>query len=158
MGRKQQGRSAAYGPLLAVYMSGVTVAAVAVRVARPRIAEPRAIDVVLLGTATFKLSRLVANDKVLEPVRDPFVEETSPGEGSELNCEPAGVGVRRALGELLTCPFCLSVWIGTALIFGFAVAPRAVRLVAAGLSAVAFADCGQYAYAGLRNRVQQSAP
>ena len=143
-------RTASYGPLLATYLTAVAVAAAALRVTRRRLPQPSAGDIVLLGTATFKLSRLVTKDKVLQPVREPFVEASSPGAGSEVNCEPAGTGVRRAVGELLTCPFCLSVWIATALTIAFTVAPRAARLAAAGLASVAVADSSQYLYAGVR--------
>lgn len=140
-----------YGPLLVTYAGGVTVAAAVLRLARRRLPEPRWSDVALLGAATFKLSRLVTKDKVLQPVRQPFVARSSPGEGPEVNSEPAGSGPKRAVGELLTCPFCASVWIASMLTVGFALAPRATRLVAAGLSEMAIADGGQYVYARLRS-------
>lgn len=145
--------AASYGPLLAVYLTAVAALSFAAkRHGRAPMARPEASDVLLLGLGTFKLSRLITKEKVLQPVRDPFVEEAAPGEGSELNCEPAGSGVRRAIGELLTCPFCMSVWVATALMGAFSIAPRAVRLVAGGLAAVVVADSSQYAYAGLRSR------
>jgi hypothetical protein len=126
----------------------------AVRRKRPgSLPHPTAGDVALLGVATFKLSRLIAKEKVLSPVRQPFVERSEAGAGSELNSHPAGTGVRRALGELLTCPFCLSVWIATVLTASYALAPGATRLILAGLGAVAVADASQYGYAGLRQRV-----
>jgi hypothetical protein len=112
--------------------------------------RPKPGDAALLGLATFKLSRLLTKEKVTQPIREPFVEGSEPGEGSEVNCEPAGSGVRRAVGELLTCPFCVSVWVATALTAAFAIAPRAVRLFSTGLAAVVVADSSQYAYSGLR--------
>jgi len=139
-----------YGPLLAVYAGGLAVAAGALRLTRRRLPEPRPADVLLIGAATFKLSRLVTKDKVLQPVREPFVARTSPGEGSEVNSAPAGTGTRRAVGELLTCPFCISVWIASGLTVAYAVAPRATRLLAAGLTEMAIADAAQYGYAALR--------
>ena len=147
-----QPKPAAYLPLLGAYAAFSGAMAFAVR--RTRMSEPQPADVVLLGVATFKLSRLVAKDKVMQPVREPFVESVEPGAGAELNSRPAGTGVRRALGELLTCPFCLSVWIATALTAMFAVSPRAARLVASGLAAVAVADSSQYAYSGLRRATE----
>lgn len=144
-------RSASYGPVLAAYLAFAGATAYVVRRRGGReISEPRPGDVVLIGLATFRLSRLVSKDKVLQPVRQPFVEETSQGVGPEVNSQPAGTGVRLALGELLTCPFCISVWIATALTAGFAIAPGAARLTASGLAAVVVADASQYAYAGLR--------
>lgn len=146
-------RAASYGPLLAGY-AVMTAALVAGsrRLGSSPLPRPELSDVMLIGAGTFKLSRLITKERVLQPVRDPFVEDTEPSEGSEVNSEPGGTGVRRAVGELLTCPFCISVWIATVLIAAFSVAPRAVRLVAAGLAAVTVADAGQYAYSGLRER------
>jgi uncharacterized protein DUF1360 len=144
-------QSVSYTPLLAVYAGGVAVAAGVLRLTRRRLPDPRLTDVLLIGAATFKLSRLVTKDKVLQPVRRPFVARTEPGEGPEVNSEPAGTGVRRAVGELLTCPFCMSVWIAGAMTVGYALAPRATRLVAAGLTEMAIADGAQYAYAQLRS-------
>jgi hypothetical protein len=140
-----------YAPLLAVYAGGLAVAAGVLRLTHRRLPDPSVTDVLLLGAATFKLSRLVTKDKVLQPVRRPFVARTEPGEGPEVNSEPAGTGIRRAVGELMTCPFCMSVWIASALTLGYAVAPRATRLVAAGLTEMAVADGAQYAYAQLRS-------
>lgn len=120
------------------------------RRAREPVPRPRPSDVALLGLATFKLSRVIAKDKVTQPLREPFVARTEPGEGLEVNSDPAGTGVRRGVGELITCPFCVSVWIATVLTAAFAVAPRAVRLVSSGLAATVVADSTQYAFAGLR--------
>jgi|SRR5690349_2896771 Protein of unknown function (DUF1360) len=143
--------SVSYTPLLAVYAGGLAVAAGALRLTRRRLPDPKVTDVLLMGAATFKLSRLVTKDKVLQPVRRPFVARTEPAEGPEVNSEPAGTGIRRAVGELLTCPFCMSVWIASALTVGYVVAPRATRIVAAGLTEMAVADGAQYAYAQLRS-------
>ncbi len=139
-----------YVPIIAAYGSAVGTAALAIRLSRRRIAVPDLRDVLLLGVGTFKLSRLIAKDKVMQPVREPFVRSTEPGDGAEVNSEPGGAGTRRALGELLTCPFCVSVWVATALSVAFAVAPRATRLVAGGLGAMALADVGQYGFSSFR--------
>jgi len=63
-----------------------------------------------------------------------------------------GRGVRHAVGELLTCPFCMAHWIATAFGFGFVLAPDATRLVASVLAAEAGADFLQFAYAGAQSR------
>jgi hypothetical protein len=143
--------SASHGPVLGAYFGVAGLLALgARRFGGPSLPRPRFGDVVLLALATLKLSRLLTKEKVTQPLREPFVESVEPGEGSEVNCEPAGAGIRRSIGELLTCPFCLSVWIVTIMIGAFAVAPRAVRLVASGLAALVLADSGQYAFTGLR--------
>jgi hypothetical protein len=144
---------ATYGPLLVGYAAMAAALLVGARRLGPSpIPRPELSDAMLIGLGTFKLSRLVAKEKVLQPVRAPFVEHAEPGQGTEVNSEPGGTGLRRAVGELLTCPFCVSVWIGTIFVAGFAVAPRAVRLVTAGLAALVVADASQYAYTGIRDR------
>ena len=145
-------RKAGYAVLLVAYsgLAGMLTLLVRRRT-RGRVPSVKPTDVMLLGLATFKLSRVVAKDKVMTPVREPFVEETEPGEGSEVNSKPARRGgLRSAVGELITCPFCISVWIATLLVALFSLAPRAVRLAASGLGAMVLADSGQYVYSRLR--------
>jgi len=59
-------------------------------------------DVVLLGVATHKASRLLTKDKVTSVLRAPFVEFREQGHGAEVNERPRGQGLRRAIGELVT--------------------------------------------------------
>ena len=58
-----------------------------------------------------------------------------------------GEGARHALGELVTCPFCVGQWIATGLGFGMVLAPRTTRYTAAVASALEVADFAQYARA-----------
>jgi hypothetical protein len=98
-------------------------------------------DTVLLGAATFKASRLLAKDAVTSPLRAPFTRYEEPAGDDELNESVPGKGhVEHAMGELLSCPFCLNVWIGTGLTAGLVIAPRATRLAATVLTAVGVAD------------------
>jgi hypothetical protein len=50
------------------------------------------------------------------------------------------------VGELVSCPFCVGVWIATGLSAGLVFAPRLTRLVATAASAVAAADFLHLAY------------
>src|SRR5438309_11095822 len=72
-------------------------------------------DLVLLAVGTYKLSRLIAKDRIMSFARAPFTrfqgESDRPGEVSE---EPRGSGMRHAVGELLVWPYCLGQWIGPA--------------------------------------------
>jgi ABC-type dipeptide/oligopeptide/nickel transport system permease subunit len=61
--------------------------------------------------------------------------------------------LRHSLGELLTCPFCLDVWVTTAFVIGLIFVPRIARLVAGAFTALTAADFLQLAYA----TAQQSA-
>lgn len=65
------------------------------------------VDVLLLGLATFRLSRLLGKDSVVGALRSPFTEFQEPAASGEVNERPHGTGLRKAIGELLTCPFCI---------------------------------------------------
>ena len=86
-------------------------------------------DLVLLGIATYKLSRLISSDRVTSPLRAPFTEYVEPAGASEVKEKVRGTGIQRAIGDLLTCPFCLGPWVATALTFGLALKPRPTRLI-----------------------------
>jgi hypothetical protein len=103
-------------------------------------------DLLLVGGATHKASRMIAKDKVTAVFRAPFTEYQGPGAPGEVDERARGSGLRLAIGELLVCPYCLGVWIATALSFGLAVAPRTTRFVSFLLSAVGIADLLQIAY------------
>lgn len=60
-----------------------------------------------------------------------------------------GSGVRKTIGELVTCPFCLGMWTATGFTAGLVYLPRATRLALGTLAALAGADLLQLAYAGL---------
>lgn len=80
-------------------------------------------DVTTFALATNKLSRLVAKDPVTSPIRAPFTEYEGTQAAAELHEEVRGKGVRHATGELLTCPFCVGLWISTGLAGGLVLAP-----------------------------------
>ncbi|WP_298183302.1 DUF1360 domain-containing protein [Saccharomonospora sp.] len=105
-------------------------------------------DMVLLCVATHKASRLLAKDSVTSPLRAPFTEYSKPAGEAELNESVRGHGARHAVGELITCPFCLSVWVATALTAGLVFAPRMTRLANTVLTAVAASDLLQLGYDG----------
>jgi hypothetical protein len=134
--------------LLGVYMSVVAAAGVLLR-DRRRLAVPKPQDIVLLGIGTFKLSRIITRERVTQAIREPFAEVKEAGTGSEIIPAPRGKGLRRAIGELLSCPFCASVWIGTAASLSYALAPEPTRLAASALSTMTVADAAQYGLAAL---------
>jgi Protein of unknown function (DUF1360) len=141
------GPTGAYAGLLGVYAGGVAAFLAWLRRTGRELPEPRLTDILLLGVATHKASRLLTKEKVTQPLREPFTEvEGGSGVPRELDQEPQGSGLRRAVGELLICPYCLAQWIGTAFFAGLAVAPRVSRFIAAMLSAIAVADFLQPAY------------
>lgn len=104
-------------------------------------------DVVLLGVATHKLSRLIAKDKIAAFVRAPFAEPRAAGAvPGEVEDRAKGDGLQSAVGQLLTCPHCLSMWIAAGFAGGLVVAPRETRLLAATLSTATLSDFLQAGY------------
>ncbi|WP_083661385.1 DUF1360 domain-containing protein [Actinophytocola xanthii] len=114
-------------------------------------------DTVLLGTATHKASRLLSKQEVTSPLRAPFTSREEATGASEVNESARGEGVRHTIGELLTCPFCLGVWVASGFTAGMVVAPRVTRLVTTALTAVATSDLLQFVYDGAKHRAHQAA-
>ena len=139
----------------ATYLS--LVGTIAYNVRRRRLPIPERIglgDLLLVGVATHKVSRTVAKDAITSPLRAPFNRYKGPGAPAELNEEVVAEGVPHALGELISCPFCLAQWIATGFVTGLVAAPRATRLVASVFAAVSISDFLQMAYAGAGQAVE----
>jgi hypothetical protein len=109
-------------------------------------------DTVLLCIGTHKASRLLAKDSVTSPLRAPFARYQEPAGAGEVNEEVRGSGVQHAVGELLTCPFCLDVWVASGFTAGMVFAPRATRLVLTALTAIAGSDTIQILYDSAKQR------
>jgi hypothetical protein len=147
-------RLAGYALLIAIYSAGIAGFSAYVRRSGRRVPTTVApSDVALLGVATFKLSRLLSRDSVTGVVRAPFTRRKGRLKGPEVQDLPRGRGMRRSVGELMTCPFCVAQWIGTALTGAYVLSPDATRMAAAALSAVAVADVLQYGHAALQEAV-----
>lgn len=111
-------------------------------------------DLALLSVATHKLSRLLTKDTVTAPFRAPFTRFKGPGAAGEVNEEPReDSAAKHAVGELVTCPFCMAQWVGTGFVFGYLLAPRATRVAASLFTMVAASDVLQYAYTALGESV-----
>ena len=103
-------------------------------------------DVLLLGAATHKLSRLITKNKPTSALRAPFTAYEGPAGHGEVEERPRGQGLRRAVGELLVCPYCMGLWIAAALACGLVVFPRTTRFVAAIFSVLGLSDVFQIAH------------
>lgn len=55
-------------------------------------------------------------------------------------------GVWHAVGEVVTCPFCLAPWLTATYIGALIVAPRAARTAAAGFAIIGISDWIQQGY------------
>jgi hypothetical protein len=109
-------------------------------------------DLVLAGVATHKLSRLLAKDRITAFARAPFTEFERPGGPAEVEERPRGRGLRRAIGELLVCPYCLGMWISGGFHLGLVAAPRATRFAASVLTGLTISDFLQVAYKAAEDR------
>jgi len=109
-------------------------------------------DVIMIGTASHKLSRLVAKDKITAFLRAPFTEYQGRGGPAEVEERARGTGVRQAVGELLICPYCLGLWASGAFHAGLLFAPRATRVAASTLTALTLSDFLQIAYKAAERR------
>ncbi len=97
-------------------------------------------DIALLSVGTFKLSRLITKDKVTAAVRAPFTEYQEAGGPAEVEEKARGEGLRRAVGELLVCPYCIGQWIATLLLAAYIWQPRLTRTAASLLAIVTGSD------------------
>lgn len=105
-------------------------------------------DLVTVSLGTHKLSRTLTKDAVTSRLRAPFTRYVGTGGPAEVMEEVRGHSqLRHSLGELLTCPFCLDVWVATGFAIGLVFAPRCTRLVAGVFTARAGADILQLAHA-----------
>jgi hypothetical protein len=142
-----------YAILFGLYAAGMAGFAFWARAAgrdlRPRM---NSIDIALSAIATHKASRLVAKDRVTAWIRRPFTVEEEPDIAAEISERARGRGLRKAVGELISCPYCIGQWIATAIVGGFVIAPRPTRFAVTVLTLVAISDFLQPAYRMLQER------
>lgn len=103
-------------------------------------------DLALITIASHKASRLISKDRVTSGLRAPFTRFAGPAGPGEVSEQPRGEGFRRAIGELLICPYCLGMWLSAGFVAGLLVVPRFTRWTAAVLTALFGADLLQIAY------------
>jgi hypothetical protein len=138
---------------MGVYVGLVSAGAAAVRASRRELPTRVPLgDAVLLTVATFRLARRIAKDPVTAPIRAPFVRfEGASGHAEVAEEVREHGGMKHAVGELLTCPFCLAQWVGTGFVFGYVSAPKATRLAALTMTMIAGSDVLQFVYDAIQN-------
>ncbi len=143
-GHSEQERPLGAYLLLIALFNALFVAWLVAAGRRDRLPEGyRASDLALLGAATFKLSRLITRDRVTSGLRAPFTRFQGDAGHGEVDEAARGRGMRRAIGELLVCDYCLAQWIAATMVAGLTVAPRATRAVAAVFTVYAASDALQ---------------
>ena len=139
--------------LLAATYSGALVAAGGL--ARLLGREPytnTALDVAVLAAANFKAARTISRERVGSFLREPLIEgDASTGEDET----PAGDGLKRALGELVTCTRCIGTWTAAGLTSAQLVAPRFGRMLTWSLAASAANDFLQAGFTALTAKANQ---
>ncbi|MFE7836224.1 DUF1360 domain-containing protein [Streptomyces sp. NPDC057474] len=123
---------------------------------RPLPERPEPWDVALTSVATFRLSRLLSKAAVTSPLRAPFTRYVGPQGPAELHEEARPEDGKETVGELVTCPFCMSVWVASTLTAGRLLWPRATRTAMGALAALAGADALQLAYGALMGKATGS--
>jgi hypothetical protein len=109
-------------------------------------------DIALLGMATHKLSMIGANDAVTSPLRAPFTEFQEKESPKNVEEQPRGRGLRKSVGELILCQFCLGMWVAAFFTYGLVLVPRVTRLFATILTILTVSDYLHQAYKALTNR------
>jgi Protein of unknown function (DUF1360) len=144
-----------YVAVLVIYSVVVAVATAAALLSGRTLPKRwRVQDLITVTLGTHKLSRTLAKDAVTSPLRAPFTHYAGTGGPAEVNEDVREQSqLRHSLGELLTCPFCLDMWVATGFAIGLVFAPRFTRLIAGVFTVLAGADFLQLAYA----MAQQSA-
>jgi hypothetical protein len=150
-GRKQ--RLYSYATLIAVFnLIFAVFLLVAKRTGRsiPERVDVR--DIALLGVATHKLSLTGAQDAVTSPLRAPFTELQEKESPKSVQERPRGEGLRRSIGELVTCQFCLGMWVASFFTYGLILAPSITRLIASVFTVVTISDHLHQTYKALMKR------
>lgn len=136
-----------YAALVAIFAAAVGGFSAWVRHSGRELPErPSPGDLALMTVATHKASRLLAKDRVTSTVRAPFTELEDDAGAGEVSEKARGRGLRRAIGELVICPYCLGLWVAAVFAAGLVVAPRPTRWAAGALAVVFGSDVLQIVY------------
>ena len=106
-------------------------------------------ELIPISAATFALSKVIAREKIGSWMREPFVEQS----GGERR--PRGHGLRRAVGELVTCTRCVGAWSALGVVGLRLAAPDSGRIVTNVLAASAGNDWLQAGFKLLTAHVNQ---
>ena len=129
----------AYGLILGGF-AGVVAATAALEQTLRRPVPTSALDLALLGAATFKVARVVSRERLGKVVREPFVATADAAGDGAPHERPVGSGLRRAVGELVTCSRCTGTWAAAGLVATRTAAPRFGRVLVWTLAAGAVND------------------
>jgi Protein of unknown function (DUF1360) len=139
----------AYATIMGTFVGGLAVAGTLARTFGRDPRDHDALDLAVLGLATFKAARTIARDDVTSFIREPFVE----GQARDGDDEPVGTGdLRQAVGELVTCSRCVGTWVAAGLGTTQILAPRFGRVLTWSLAAAGANDWLQAGFTALTNK------
>jgi hypothetical protein len=139
----------AYAGITGAFVGGLAIAGALSHLLDRDPREHDALDLVVLGAATFKAARTISRDEVTSFIREPFVEGVA-GEGDEHAVETGDL--RQAIGELVTCSRCVGTWVAASLATTQMLAPRFGRILTWTLAAAGLNDWLQAGFAALANK------
>lgn len=68
------------------------------------------LDLAILTLAAYRITRMVTTDHIFQPIRERIWNRYDPSAG------------RPNLGYLITCEWCMSIWIASSLLFVYTIA------------------------------------
>lgn len=77
--------------------------------------------ILIISLASFRITRLFVFDKITENLRSPFFDEMM--EEGEIFLVPKPKGVRKWIGEMISCYWCTGIWVSAALVIGYTYLP-----------------------------------
>lgn len=114
-------------------------------------------DLLLFGVATHKLSRTITRDWVTSFIRAPFTRLEGKGDLPKEVTEAArGRGLRYAIGQLLTCPFCTGQWVAALFTYTLVLNPALARLIASMFTVMTLSDFLHAAWVIIGTKMEQA--
>jgi hypothetical protein len=139
----------AYAGIMGTFVGGLAAAGAVARLLGRDPREHSALDLAVLGLATFKAARTISRDEVTSFLREPFVE----GHARDGDEEPVETGdARQAIGELVTCSRCIGTWVAGGLAATQIVAPQFGRVLTWTLATGGMNDFLQAGFAALTHK------
>jgi hypothetical protein len=72
--------------------------------------------ILIISLASFRLTRLIVFDKITEFIRSPFFDEVMEDDEIFLVAKPTGI--KKWVGEMLSCYWCTGIWVSAFLVVG----------------------------------------
>ena len=89
-------------------------------------------EFILLSLATFRITRLIVFDTIITFIRKPFheiIEEVNDDGTTATYLQIKGTGIKFWIGELLSCYWCVGVWVAAILLTSYIFLPIATSVI-----------------------------